>query len=627
MSNKIDEDIFDAMWAVESEDPAPRSDGKPGPPDNWDSPSWFDHRSNEWWWTPGDGKPWRLDPPPVKARGHNDGIYTFVTAAGEQRDFTASALFGRSGLADLFLGDMRWPVRHYPARDKEGNPTKRPNATLCMEALIRWCRATAYLDEKSETRKVGIWASPDGRPIVHAGDRVFVGDEILPPGSMIGATLYALSGRRAAPSHIIENGRVKWQPASTVDGLWVCDALNNWNWTDDEARELYAGARFVHMLADAPRWKVHQFIQAPPEAGKTTLLHFTKALGGGSTGPMLKTFSKALIEQAYSNMGLAVILDEVESDLDPNRIKHLFELFRLLSDDGAVGGRGSASGKARTIDVHGPITMAATVRERWRPQDRRRITLLQLRPLLERVGGSDVLVSKEEIVRLTRKAAELSPALRARAIACFDLLQANFKMAHGVIIDLGGTSGDGDQLGWQIAGWRTLTSDRPPDEAFVDEIKRFKDYIRTLAEDDESGTESEDCLNFLFSSPLHGLWKGGQMLTIGQFVARGREEEGSDAKTARGVLLGKGLRLIPDPDDRSWSKALLAIANKHAGLEEIFSRRAEWGSEKWNQVMDGLPGARRLKRTEAAIRFSGSLPTRALLVPAVFLPKLSDEEP
>lgn len=628
-----DDDHIDETAFAEGSTAAPageKIDDKPartGPPEDWESESWFDYRESVWWykWPANARGPggWRIDPLPIRPLGFNDGVYTFSTRAGEVREFTAQALYGRSGVSDMFGGQLAWPNRHFPGVDQKGNPTKRPNAPACMDALIRLCEAKGFIDGTIDKRRIGVWAGPDGRPIVHAGNAIFSGDELLKPGVVIDGKVYVVGEKRQAPAHTFSDGRIVWQAGTPADGQWVVNALGNWNWLDQEACELYAGARFVHMLADAPRWKVHQFIQAPPEAGKTTLLHFTKAIGGGSTGPFLKTYSKALIEQSYNDMGLAVLLDESESDLDADRIKHLFELIRLLSDDGAVGGRGTAGGKARSINVHGPVTMAGTVRERWRPQDRRRITLLHLKPLLDRAGGSEALASKDTITALTRKAAELSPRLRARAIACFDLLQQNFKAAHKTIVGLGGTSGDGDQLGWQIAGWRTLTSDAPPDDAFVDEVKRFIDYIRTLAEADEDSDESTDCFGFLLSSDFQGLWKGGQQFTIGQMIARGREADGGDAREA---LQAKGLRLIPDPLDRDWLKASLAIANKHAKLEELFAKRPEWGGEKWNQAMEGLAGARRLTRKEAPLRFGGA-PTRALIVPPVHLPLVSDGQP
>src|SRR5262249_30130505 len=148
-----------------------------------------------------------------------------------------------------------------------------------------------------------------------------------------------------------------------------------------------------------------------------------------------------------------------ESDSETRRIHGLFELVRLLSDDGAEGGRGTASGKSRQLDVHGTVTMAATVSDEWRPQDRSRIAYLELRPLNLRYDHPPAppeIVSAHLVL-----AAELSAGLRARAIAHWDEFRANLTVARNVVLGLGGTPRDADQLGHLIAGWWTMTNDRP----------------------------------------------------------------------------------------------------------------------------------------------------------------------
>lgn len=625
MNNNEEDDREE--WAVDSTDPSPppRADGQEGPPDDWDGFSWFDYVKREWWYRRDEGKPWRRDPPPVQPRGHQGGEYHFVTAVGEVRSWKSAALHGRGGMADLFAGDLRWPTRHYPAKDKEGQATGRPNPTLCMEALIRVCVATGYLDGAIQHRSVGTWRQ-DGLPLVHSGNHVFFDGARLKPGTLLGDMLYTVGGNRAPPAHEVDRaGRVVWKPAPESDGLWVMSALDAWHWESEEARELFAGACFNAMLGDAPVWKTHTFVQAPPEAGKTTLLHFAHGLIGGSAGPLLKTFSKSYIEIRYSGMGLAVILDESESDVEVDRIKHLFELIRLLSDDGAMGGRGSMTGKTREFNVHGPVIMAATVRERWRPQDRRRITLLELRPLKAR---NQVAEPKETIKRLIVEAGERSAALRARAIDRWPLYLANFKVAHAAIMALGGTSGDGDQLGGLIAGWWTLTRDAEADDDLVADVKRFLPFVRSLVEIDDGDDAATDCFNYLLGAPVHGIWRGGEMWTVGQTIARARTDE-VDGSSARAALMGKGLRLIPVDRAEPWDKAWLAIANKHNGLDDIFSKVPEWGGEKWNQIMKGLPGVT-VKHPgdpeNPPVRFAGPQ-RRALFLPPVLLPDLSDEKP
>lgn len=598
-----------------------RAPKRRGPPDDWEGESWFDFAHCEWWFNFQRGG-WRLDPPPVQPRGHKLGEYFFVTAVGEVRPWKSSALHGRGGMADLFGGDLRWATRHYPGEDSKGKPTGRPNAATCMERLIWVCTQTDYLDAAIKYRKAGIWAEVDG-PLVHSGNRLFYNGEELPPGTLIGDMLYTVGGRKPPPAHEVRGREIVWLPASAADGLGVMSDLSSWHWATEEHQQLYGGGLFLCMLGDAPVWKNHMFVQAPPEAGKSTLLRYTHNLLGGSAGPKLKTFSKAFIERTYSGMGLAVVLDEMESDTESDRIKNLFELLRALSDDGAEGGRAAEGGGTREFNVHGPVIMAATVRERWRPQDRRRVQLLELRPLKDRNQAQD---SKATINRLIKAAAEKSAAMRARALVQWPLYLKNFAIAHDAVMALGGTSGDGDQLGGLIAGWWTLTLDRVAGATEIDDVSRFAEFIRSKVEAEAGDDDPTNCFNFLLGAEMHGVWRGGEMFTVGQMIARAREADSVDGETARKALHRKGLRLIVEKG-QPWATAWLAIANKHNGLNDIYQGAAEYGGEKWNQIMKGLPGAQTVhpfKKDNPPIRFAGP-PSRALFVPAVLLPELSDE--
>ncbi len=600
----------------------------PGPPADWTGITWFDFRKAEWWFKDErDG--WRRDPPPIQIMGHAGGEYEFVTEAGEVRKWTSSQLHGRGGMADLFGGDVRWATRHFPGEDKDKKPTGRPNVTACMERLIWVCRKKGYIDGTRRHLGAGTWPGPDGTPAVNAGDVVFYDGEIYPPGSLIGDALYTIGGTRARPAHEIiskrrgELARFDWAPASTDDGLWVTTALNSWHWKSDEARELFAGGLFVNTLGDAPAWKNHMFVQAPPESGKSHLLRFTAALLGGSASPPLKTYSKAYIEARNSGKALAIILDEAESESEAERIKHLFELLRMLNDDGAKGGRGSTSGKTREFDVHGPVIMAATLRERWRPQDRRRVMLLHLLPFKER---DEAQHSKADVALLIKQAGERSAALRARALERWPLFLKNLAIAHKAVVDLGGTSGDGDQLGGLIAGWWTLIYDDEPGEDRIADVKRFADFIRTVVELEDGDDEPTSCFRYLLGAPLARNWNSGKLLTVGQTIARAREKDHVDGSSAREALHPMGLRLIPERGG-DWSTAWLAIANKHNGLEDVFAKKPEWGEEKWNQAMVGLVGSQSrhpFDKQNPPIRFAGP-PSRALFLPPGYLPAISDE--
>jgi hypothetical protein len=263
----------DDDFAAESSDPTAKREG---PPDDWQKQSWFDFKAGEWWYRfpvrGGEGV-WRRDPPPVVPLGFVKGEYIFVTKARELRHFTSGQLHGRGGFADLFAGDKRWPVRHYPATDREGNPTGRPNVPELMEALIRQCTDYCrYYDGAIPHRSIGTWRGPEGRPLVHAGDRIFHRGEIHPPGDAIGDARYVLGADRQAPAYVnVGRDQYEWQPSGLDGCARLLGHLEEWHWSDQEALELFAGWLWCAMLGDAPRWKPHAFIRADRRLGQDDL--------------------------------------------------------------------------------------------------------------------------------------------------------------------------------------------------------------------------------------------------------------------------------------------------------------------------------------------------------------------
>jgi hypothetical protein len=598
---------------------APPEEGHNGPPDGWTKPSWFNRETGEWWWC---GSP---NPCPAEPLGHIDGQYVFRTAAGEVRRFTAGALHANAGPSDLFGGEMEWPLRHF----RKWDPLKGRNVgglqkSSCMAAMIRACILAGYYDNAVPYRSVGTWRGPEGRPVIHAGDRIFVDRKIYAPGVRLGDALFVIGSARQAPAHVFDqHGYVEWQPAPASVGCTVAAHLDEYAWESLEDRDLFLGSLHCNMLCAALTWLPHVFIQAPQGSGKSTLLKYAKAIVGGAAHPVVKDVTKAFVEQHFTSTAMALFLDEMESDTDPMRVSRLFELFRLMSDDGAEGGRGSAGGKSRKLDVHGTVTMAATVSGEWRPQDRSRIMLLSLRPFASR-GNDHTAASPATIAAHLKAAAEMSPGLRARALATWDLFHQNLKAARGIILKMGGQPRDADQLGHLVAGWATTTSDQPLDPERHEELARFRPFIMSLAEAEDGEDEANNCLNTIFGLALDK-WVGGERVTVGQCIAHARRDDGA---SWRRTLTTYGLMLERN-EGEAWSAAWLAVANRHPSLDELLTKYPQYQGKKRRQILSEL--RRKVddvvweaKKSEDKARIGGSQ-TRYLLIPPVFLPSESDE--
>ncbi|MFO1081891.1 MAG: hypothetical protein U1E23_14830 [Reyranellaceae bacterium] len=549
----------------------------------------------------------------------------FVTRFGERRAFTARDLHSIGGLSDLFSGRMDWPARHFRKWSIEKRElVGRIQRERCANRLMEMCGVAGLYDGGHATRGVGTWRGPDGRPLVHAGDRIFFDGEVYQPGARIGDALFVIGPSCQAPAHVFDDrGRFTWRPASAGDGRMITAHLDEWAWETPEDRDLFQGSLYCSMLCAALDWLPHVFVQAPFGSGKSSLLRYARALLGGAAHPLLQTYTKAFIEQRYSGTGMAFLLDEMESDSESARINRLFELLRLMSDDGAEGGRGSSSGRTRKLDVHGTVTMAATVSDEWRPQDRSRITLLSVRPFISRHDRPPA--PPDVIASFLKAAAELSPALRARAIERWDLLRQNLREVRKALLAMGGQPRDADQVGHLIAGFSTMTSDEPLDaERDREQLERFRPFIMSLAEAEDGDDEPTMLLQTIFGLVLDK-WVVGERVTIGQAIAMAREPEGDSWRRS---LLPYGLMLMRNPGE-SHDEAWLAIANNHPGLDELLTKYPHYQGKRRRQIL------RELRKTigeqvwtavksDGHTRIGGTQ-TRYVLIPPIFLPSKQEE--
>jgi hypothetical protein len=611
----------DDDFAVDSLDPTQRDDGREGPRDDWEAASWRDFKRHQWWYRWRPDQPHRLDPPPVLMLGHREGVFYFVGASRELRSFTSAQLHGRGGLADLFAGDVRWAVRHYPARDRDGAPTGRPNVPPLMEALIAACTDKGYYDGSQPFRSIGTWLE-DGRPLVHAGGTIFFDGYLYQPGEEIGTARYVLGPDRPPPAHDRRGDEYDWKPLGLADRHRIMAHLDEWHWESPEARELAAGKLWCDALGDAPRWKTHGFVRAHAGSGKSTFLQYMSALLGSAAHPIQRTYSKTHLEEIGKHTALAILLEEAEGDAgeDAHRLQQILKLLLLLSDEGAVGGRFK-----REIDLHGPVTMVATLTDDWRSTVKSRVVLLELRSLKAREGHR--MMSLEEVAAMTALAKEMSAGFRAAAIAGFDVFNENLKLARARILELGGDPRDADTLGHPIAGHATMTLGRvmTPDE--IGALDRFRPWITTLRDQEDGVDDATELIMTLFGLPAQN-WRGGDQLTVGQVIARAREPEGDDYRKA---LLAYGLRLdrrkLIDGTMETWKQAWLAIAHRHPGLDKLFGDYPKFQGLRRSQILGELKinGEKAVQPSDRPLRFAGPQ-SRAWLVDPRLLPSVEDDK-
>lgn len=580
----------------------------------------------DWLW---DGQP---DPCPVRALGHDDGAQYFISAQNEFRKVASSALPRIGILADLFGGDMSWPERHFGRAARRGAGGPAVDGEMLAVELIAMCARAGQFDTAISLRGPGVWRTPDGRILVHSGDVLLIDGTPHRPGLKAGTALYRSWAPQQRPALRLDGrGGSVYAGAPADIGQAIVTALGEWRWSRPETEpELFAGGLAHAMLGDATAWHCHLFVRAQSGAGKSTLLRLADAvLGAGSHG-VFNNVTAAYVQQALSSQARAICLDEYENDTDVDRLRRLTEMIRLMSDgDGGRGGRGSASGDARDIRLTGSVIMAATLREAMRPQDLNRITMLRALKLYDSKPASNEEMEEraaamERIEGLIRDFAVHSPALRARMIGGIGLYQENLRLARATLIGWGASQRDATQLGHLLAGFWTLTGDDPADEALRQEARKYLVHLPSAedeADDDELDPDVRDLLNTLFGSEDHLTWSGGSRQTIGQIVAKARDDTAIEAHAARERLLPLGLRLIKAGDSSLWSQAWLAVANtnKHKALLKIFEGTPYRGG-KWAQVLEDWTAA---SASEKPWRFAG-VQSRARLIPAQYLPSADD---
>jgi hypothetical protein len=359
------------------------------------------------------------------------------------------------------------------------------------------------------------------------------------------------------------------------------------------------------------------------------LLEFVRALLGGAAHSIVKDYTKAFLEQNFSHTSCALLMDEAEGDKE-GVMSRLWNLILLLSDHGATGGRGSARGQSRTIDLHSSVTMVATLTDDWKRTIRSRVTLLELEGLESRVDRPSA--PPETMTYMVEKTAEASPGLRARALAKFDLFRSNLALLRGKIMELGGSPRDADQLGHLIAGWATFTSDSVLTEDELGLLERFKPYIITVSEEEEGADDPSNLLNTLFGSLMPGMVKSVHQLTVGEVIALAREPD--SGRDMREALKRIGLRLDRLKSEvtgrlESWPEAWLAVANTHRTLDDLLADYPDFKAPRRSQILSGLSRLvdgvpHKAKPSGKTLKFKG-VTSRAWLVPPIFLPSLDDD--
>lgn len=526
---------------------------------------------------------------PLTPLGHHDGRYWFLSPAGEVRAIAGDKMHAR-GLASLVDGEVGWFIEQFGSDARCGF-----NDYAAANSLRRACRRVGLFDPATPQRGPEVWREGN-ELIVHAGDSLLVGCTWQPAGVMRGCAIYP------AASPI---GRPAGTPARTEAGRRLLETLRRWNFTSELGAELVLGFIGQAFLSGALTWRSHMAVTGERGTGKSLLAELVAAALGGAAHEASSDFTEAGLRQALTGEARALILDEAEQVEGSVRIREVIRLLRLMSGGGtALIRRGSAGGAPQQFRVTGVAFLVAVLLPALDPQDRSRITSLELDPLDPEVSRAETLAAIETV------RAE-APALWARAISGWPRFLETLAAYRDHLIKAGCTARAADQLATLASGRDLLLrSDVPDAGALNHAVERLAPLIAAARAESKEG-EGFNCWTHLITSPVD-LLRPGEKRTVGDLL---KEALTTDETIARQTLEAIGIKIA-----YRGSSRLVLVANNHGGLERIF-KDTRWASKGWCVALRYLDGARAYPNeqlNESVPRFGVSR-QRATAIPATLV--------
>jgi len=533
--------------------------------------------------------------------GHKGGTYFFISAAGEFVSLQSGPLCSYPGLTSLFGGDLTSLAESFPSRDRRHNGMAFSEREAGA-ALIRACVEKGIFDSTNWVRGRGVWRGPRDSVIVHCGDALLVDGHWRGVGLELDRAIYAAAPHIARPADQPADAELARELRAVIAA--------SWQFAQESAADVIVGFIGQAFLGAYPTWRAHVLITGERGAGKTSLASLVCAAVGDLAG-LSNDASAAGLRQDQTSESRAMILDEAEASSGGPSVQTIIELIRRMSSGaGAVSVRGTIEGNAKRYLVVGSAFMAAINPPNLKPQDRSRITEIELRKL---VSGD----AHPDVVTATERAKETSSALWARALAGIGRYEANLEVWKVVLREHGCDPRQAEQPAALLAAYCMLVEDEPITETVAKvELSRYAWMIQTATENDDESSPRE-CLNYLLGSVID-VGRDSDRKTIGQLLGD-VERDPSLSGSARKALERHGIR----PADRG-SDGFIAgfmVANKNPNLRRIFAG-TDWASDGWGRELKRLLGAGAYKNPVSI----ANVQSRVTFVPHTYLSRLTDDE-
>lgn len=549
-------------------------------------------------------EPERLQPDdgcPIVCLGHRDGVYHYLSPSGEHRQLRDRD-HTRNGLMSLFDGDRDWFFDL--AGDGESNKWSLEKVAA---TLMRRCAAAGLWRNDTAFRGIGVWKDKDEGLIVHCGDRLWIDGDWQRAGLRTESAVYAAQPPIARPDFR--------EPATLDDGARLLSIFRRWRFRRPESGpHLALGYVGQGGLGGAVPWQAHIAIEAERGAGKTRLMHGLMKGVLGDQAEYMKSYSEAGLRASLSSKARAVLLDEAEEDAkgESSFLGPVIELLRRMSEgEGATIIRGAPGGEERRTIVTGSICMGSILGAPLLPQDRSRITTIDLQPLLLPASSEEAQAIAAELAADLEWVRDMSPRFRARLILRYDQYLGCFGSYRAALIGAGCDWRQAEQFASLMAGRDLFLADAA---LTIDEASQAIGGLMPMIDDAVEIDRGEGtgmlCLGRIVTSEAKA-WQSGEQRTIGRLIVDARVER-RDGHQRLGAY---GLRL----DLAGDRTPALLVANNHVALERIFAG-TPWAGGLWRKALLKLQGA---AVHPNSVQFDG-WKSRCIRIPVEHLPDKED---
>ena len=514
---------------------------------------------------------------PVIPLGKDEGTRYYLDADCQLRAL-ADKEHSRLGILGLFGNDHGLLYEYFPRYNKEGETTGwRPEQAA--EMLIGACSAKGVWDATERERGRGAWLGENGELVLHTGNTVMSfpcssrswDDHQSGPAGLVGHYVYSRGGAIGAPYHAAVQG------GSHGAAGELLELLGTWNWRrPDIDPVLLLGWIGAAMVGGALKWRPMAWMTGDRGSGKSMLQELIKQLFAGG---IIQTADStpAGLWQALRHQTLPVAFDELEAEEDPRRAIAVVKLARTASS-GALMLRGGADHKGTEFVVRSSFLFSSILIPPLTPQDRSRITVLELQ---------DLTIGAEAPVLDPRAIGRLGSQLRRRMVDGWSRMAATLDRYQGALKQAGHTARSADQIGTLLMCADLLLYDDAEDN---DGVALWTRQF-SVEEQDESDDATRDhtrCLQHLASATIDPHRNGGQRSVAEWIRIAAKIDEGDDLEAAR--ILGRcGIKVLHE------KPRVVAIANYHQGLAELY-RGTHWAGRSstqgvWVKALRRLPGA------------------------------------